>query len=443
MVCTSVHLYGSLWEIVLMKKDAERKRITMRQAVTYSSEYNDTLVRLLEENTGLTTLKYFLDVAYYWLDEQYRKAVHPDVVILGHGIPEELVIAAGANPYWLLGGSFGSVSWSDDLVPRDTDPVSRSILGYIHQPDGPDFSDSLFIVPLSCDSMRKVAYQLKDEGRKLFLVDIPPERNERCAVKKWQTQMLQMTAEIAAHTGTRIKRENVVSARMMVAGARMALSNFLMLARNREDIITASARQLVANSYYYSNDLYEWTRRLDLLNEELRERCIRIMPRNSRPGVLLMGSPVLFPNYKIPFLIDEIGLDIRDVADVAAVKTYCFETKSMLRGSRDRIIRNIAGEHYAHEASSAFVSNDVLYNYVFNLLKAGDIEGVVYHVLKGQIEYDFELERFEALFSANGIPVFRLETDYQYQDVEQLRIRMEAFCEMLTQNRYREVRMAL
>ena len=309
MVCTSVHLYGSLWEIVLMKKDAERKRITMRQAVTYSSEYNDTLVRLLEENTGLTTLKYFLDVAYYWLDEQYRKAVHPDVVILGHGIPEELVIAAGANPYWLLGGSFGSVSWSDDLVPRDTDPVSRSILGYIHQPDGPDFSDSLFIVPLSCDSMRKVAYQLKDEGRKLFLVDIPPERNERCAVKKWQTQMLQMTAEIAAHTGTRIKRENVVSARMMVAGARMALSNFLMLARNREDIITASARQLVANSYYYSNDLYEWTRRLDLLNEELRERCIRIMPRNSRPGVLLMGSPVLFPNYKIPFLIDEIGVE--------------------------------------------------------------------------------------------------------------------------------------
>ena len=41
-----------------------------------------------------------------------------------------------------------------------------------------------------------------------------------------------------------------------------------------------------------------------------------------------------------------------------------------------------------------------------------------------------------------GIPVFRLETDYQYQDVEQLRIRMEAFSEMLVQRRYREVRRA-
>jgi len=71
-----------------------------------------------------------------------------------------------------------------------------------------------------------------------------------------------------------------------------------------------------------------------------------------------------------------------------------------------------------------------------------NIEGVVYHVLKGQIEYDFELERFEALFAEHGIPVFRLETDYQYQDVEQLRIRMEAFGEMLTQNRFREVKKA-
>ena len=58
-------------------------------------------------------------------------------------------------------------------------------------------------------------------------------------------------------------------------------------------------------------------------------------------------------------------------------------------------------------------------------------------MLKGQIEYDFELERFETLLSKYSIPVFRLETDYQYQDVEQLRIRMEAFSEMLVQNRYR------
>ena len=60
-------------------------------------------------------------------------------------------------------------------------------------------------------------------------------------------------------------------------------------------------------------------------------------------------------------------------------------------------------------------------------------DGIVCHILKGQIEYDFELPMIEKAAEEAGIPVFRLETDYQYQDMEQLRIRMEAFGEMLTQ----------
>jgi len=72
------------------------------------------------------------------------------------------------------------------------------------------------------------------------------------------------------------------------------------------------------------------------------------------------------------------------------------------------------------------------------LAAARQMEGVVYHVLKGQIEQDFELSYYEKLLDKYQIPVFRLETDYQYQDVEQLRIRLEAFAEMLTQYRFRE-----
>lgn len=60
---------------------------------------------------------------------------------------------------------------------------------------------------------------------------------------------------------------------------------------------------------------------------------------------------------------------------------------------------------------------------------------MVFHVLKGQVEPDFELAYFENYFAELDIPTFRLETDYQYQDIEQLRIRMEAFREMLVQRK--------
>ena len=55
-------------------------------------------------------------------------------------------------------------------------------------------------------------------------------------------------------------------------------------------------------------------------------------------------------------------------------------------------------------------------------------------------EYDFELNRYESFFVDRNIPVFRLETDYKYQDIEQIRIRVEAFKEMLIQNLYRQER---
>lgn len=432
-------------EVAQMRKEiTNRQAATERKAVNYQSEYIDTLNRLLEENEPLAELKYFLDTAYLWSNERVRQTHKPDVVILGTGIPEELIYAAGANPYWLTGGSFGSLAWSDDIVPRDTDPVSRSILGYIHQPNGADFSDSLFIVPLSSDSMRKIAFELKEDGRSIVTVDIPAQRDDKSAREKWHRQMLAVTEAVAKHTGNRVTRNSVLSAAQRVSRARNALKVFLDVSRGRSDIITDSARLFIAGSYYLTDNIDSWTFRLQALAYRIYHLSVQ-MPfvKNDRPGVLLMGSPVVFPNYKIPFLIADTGLEILDTADPSAVKGSLICDGGLLHGGKGKLIRTIASVSYMNDASSAFVNNLSLQRYVSGIVSKGETEGVVYHVLKGQIEYDFELEHFEKLFSAYGIPVFRLETDYQYQDVEQLRIRLEAFSEMLVHNRCREVKKAL
>lgn len=157
---------------------------------------------------------------------------------------------------------------------------------------------------------------------------------------------------------------------------------------------------------------------------------------------MLLGSPVLFPNEKIPFLVSDVGLTISEAVDYLSMKSFVTYPPKSLWGGRDRLIRNIASRWLRYDAAPAYVTNDVLFDYVSWSVLNRKIEGVIYHVLKGQIEYDFELERIETMLAQYGIPVFRLETDYQYQDVEQLRIRMEAFSEMLTQKRYREVKKA-
>lgn len=163
-----------------------------------------------------------------------------------------------------------------------------------------------------------------------------------------------------------------------------------------------------------TGNLSEWGFRLERLTERLRGEKKR--QGNEKCRVLLLGSPVYFPNYKVPFLIEESGLELFWQAD--------YTTLSLWGDLGQKQKRNGVDVFYQKDVSSAYVKNDSLYGCIEKLIAEKDIDGVVYHVLKGQIEYDFELERFEELFERLDIPVFRLETDYNYQDVEQLRIRL-------------------
>lgn len=407
------------------------------QTMTYEMEYRDVLDRLRRENGTVRSLDYFLNTAEQWFAETRRT---PKVTVLGPGGPEELICAAGAVPRFVLGGSLKATAWSDDLVPRDTDPVSRSVLGFLQVQQRPE--ETLFLVPVTCDSMRKTADLLLRHGRKVHIIDVPPQRRDPAAREKWQEQMLRMTEAVARHTHTIVTKRRLREAAALADQARQALGDFLALTWGREDLLTGTARLLVQNSYYYTEDWADWTLHLRLLTQELQGRRRSYPALSRRPGVLLLGSPVYFPNYKIPFLLEETGLTVLRNVDVTTQKLQLRPALPKQGQSLERQIRAVADRWYRWDGSPAYAVNEALYQSVTRLLKEGPVEGVVYHVLKGQIEYDFELERFEELFDRLGIPVFRLETDYQYQDVEQLRIRMEAFSEMLTQNRYREERKA-
>lgn len=355
------------------------------------------------------------------------------MAVLGTAVPEELVRAAGAVPRFLLGGSQKAQSWSDALVPRDTDPMSRSVFGFLHDPDNPAPADTLFLVPLTCDSMRKTAYLLTQEGRKVCTLDIRPQRGTGEAMEQWERQAFRMMEAVAAHTGTRVTAGRVRRAVVEADEARRALRDFLRVASWREDVLTCSARILVQHSYSYAQDMAEWTARLHALTEELRNVQTRPCGQD-RPGILLTGSPVYFPNDKILFLMEDAGLSVLRYTDASTLSAL---TPPMDRRPlfRDALIRAAADRWLLHGGSSAYTRNEALYGNISGCVREGWAEGVVVHVLKGQIEYDFELDRLEAL--CDSVPLFRLETDYQYQDVEQLRIRMEAFSEMLVQNRLR------
>ena len=419
-------------------------------AVPYQDEIINALEEIRQENPSIQHLDYFIGRTYWYFKENKKKVISPKVVIIGTSIPEEIFFAAGITPYWILGGSLCMTEHSSELTPRDTDPVSRSVLGYIESQKVADFSQSLFIIPSSSDSMRKIAYQLKTEGKKIYMVDIPPQKEDPMVWSKCAEVMNELCETICNHTGRNFSRRKYNAAADMVDEARLQLARFLKRTRLYPGIVSSRARMLVQNSYYYSGRLNEWSRELEKLNDEIKklsgfasrisntrelfeDTCDlkKIICEKTTPKVLLVGSPIYFPNYKVPKLIEDAGLELCEMIDSSTQKlkrkTYKAEGKR-----KKELIFGLARSWYRNDCSSAFVINHSLLE---NLKKSIDNlkpNGVICHVLKGQIEYDFELQRMEKTLEEMDIPVFRLETDYKYNDIEQLRIRMEAFSEMLS-----------
>lgn len=401
-----------------------------------SNELDEVFEKLLGCLPSYVKASFFLDIVRKHDCFDYKHNKEFNLIIFGTGIPEELIYASGAKPYWILGGSRSLSAFADDFVPRDTDPVSRATLGCL-QNDTADFpKDTLILVPLINDSSRKLAYILKAKGHPVHTVYIPTTQG-KVAENELFRQGEACAEAIYRHTGKRITKQGLQKAQAKIAKARKQIQHFMQLTRANSELLPSVWRMFILHSYYCAEDLSDWANHLRALNQQLESTSI-LKSTKKASSILLMGSPVYFPNYKIPFLIHEVKLDIAVHLD--------YTVERFLRpyhAEKAPTIEMLMQSFYKKDCSSAYAENKSLFEAVSRTVAEMQIDGVVYHVLKGQIEYDFELERLEELFSSHSIPVCRLETDYNYQDIEQLRIRMEAFGEVLEQKQFRREALAI
>ncbi|MDE6052629.1 MAG: 2-hydroxyacyl-CoA dehydratase family protein, partial [Lachnospiraceae bacterium] len=149
----------------------------------YEQELKDVLRRFVKIMPAYKEVQFFMKcVINHYLSHMENGA--SDIVVIGSNIPEELVLVSGKMPYWILGGSRVSSMWADDIVPRDTDPVSRSGLGYVLSGM---MEKSLILIPLVSDSTRKLAYILKSRGLKVHTVHFPPVKDTE-SLLEWKRQ---------------------------------------------------------------------------------------------------------------------------------------------------------------------------------------------------------------------------------------------------------------
>ena len=101
---------------------------------SFSNEALETINRIQNDNRMLPELNWFLAAAAARFDKHYLESRNPQVIVIGDDIPAEILYAVCDRPFYVLGGSLETAHWADELTPRDTDPFSRSSLGWLLNP---------------------------------------------------------------------------------------------------------------------------------------------------------------------------------------------------------------------------------------------------------------------------------------------------------------------
>jgi benzoyl-CoA reductase/2-hydroxyglutaryl-CoA dehydratase subunit BcrC/BadD/HgdB len=350
--------------------------------------------------------------------------------------PEELIYAAGAIPLRLCGGCYESCRLGEDHVPRDGCPLAKSSMGFTSQGGMAAFDlCEVVIVPTTCDSKRKLAEELS-RFKEVWMLEVPHIKDSEISRRAWLEQMYALKAKLEKYMSNRHGKKKITPGALHaaigeVARAQLEMRRLLELRMHPAPPIWGRHAMLVANAYAYLT-ASDWTNGLTRLNNELALRAQNgiFVCRQGSPRILLAGSPFIFPNWKIPTLVEEMG-GVAVCDESCAGDRYLYDPV----GNPEKTLRDqmagLASRYLMPCVCPSFAPNIDRLVKLTRMVDVYAVDGVIYHVLKGCLIYDFEVNRVEEALKERNIPLLRVETDYSPEDVEQLRTRVEAFMELL------------
>lgn len=344
--------------------------------------------------------------------------------------PHELIYAAGAQPVKLCSGNYTSASIGDDVVPRDACPLVKAVAGFGEIGMMPLYENlSLMAVPITCDCKKKIADLLR-QYCDVIPMQVPATKEDE-DVEQYVAELYSFVHKLEDVTGNKVTYESLAEGIKKVGYAQYELSELVNMRRKYPYLMRGTHLMTIMNASSYM-DAGKWADCLHLVNRELRTKIRRKERVTSKalPRILVTGSPIIFPNMKIPLLIEEMG------AYLASDET-CMGERGMydpvvpVDQSFDGLMRSLAIRSIRPCSCPTFADNTQRIYRVKQMIQDNQIQGVIYHVLRGCLVYDYEYKLLEEELGKLDIPVIRLESDYNEEDVEQLRVRIEAFIELI------------
>lgn len=345
-------------------------------------------------------------------------------------VPDEVVVAANGIVTGLCGGSQFWVPDGEKVLPTNTCPLIKASMGARLGRTCPFFRIAdMYVGETTCDGKKK-AYEILGEDVPMHIMHLPQGKRPQ-DMAAWSDEIRIFMKKVEEFTGNKITLDKLNEAIKLINTRRRALARLYDCRKNACVPISGRDALLIMQIAFF-DDPARLAKMVNKLCDELDERVkqgVSVAPKGA-PRILLTGTPLAVPNWKMHNIIESSGAIIVCEENCTGTRYFAHEVKEDNK-TMDEAVDALTDRYLGNINCACFTPNEGRQDDVVRLAKEYHVDGVIDLHLKFCNLYDTEHYFVERRLKKEGIPVLSLETDYTDNDAEQLRTRVEAFLEMI------------
>ena len=340
--------------------------------------------------------------------------------------PIEIAVAAQSIPLPLCGTSNDPVGAAEEVLPRNLCPLIKSSYGFGITDTCPFFKFSDFIVgDTTCDGKKKM-FELLQRIKPTVVLQLPQSQEGDEALASWKHELLRFKRVVEKETGRTITERDLQEAIHLMNRERRARKDLMDLNKHTPALVPGSS---LLEILFKVGFLADKEKGISLMREVtetlLGKKGDTEKNAEMKKRILLTGVPVGIGSDKVVKLVEQCGADVVGFESCSGYKQAFFV---------DEFIdpMDALAQQYLATPCSVMSPNNGRFSLLREMMTEFSVDGVI--DLTWLACHTYNIESYlvnEVVESSLGVPVLQLETDYSVSDSEQLRVRIEAYIEML------------
>jgi len=363
---------------------------------------------------------------------EMKKAQGDGIKIIGYFpgnyVPEELIHASGAVPLCLAqSGSPSSLDAARSVEPDVLCSFARAQIGERLLKINPYYSMiDMLVAPITCQHLRKVAEIWEYFGDiDIFKLGIPHHYDGSFELEYYTDRLRALKDRLQVFTGNEITSKSINESTELYNKMRGLFKKISLIRRTPNSLFSALDFVRLNHASFYADPVF-MVDALDSVYHELMEK--QQVTKEDLPRLLLLGPNMGHGDYKILELVEAAGGEIV-IEELCEGLRYYWQTVE----NKDDPFESLAKAYLRDKLPCAFMrySAKRRLDFTLKLIKDFNVSGVIWYQLLKCETYDSESYFFARQMEERNIPMHIIESSPAEGDTGQLKLRIDAFIEIL------------